>query len=76
LLQLNLARLLLARLDITRQDRGERTGARAALTSALDVLPEQSLRALGRPAAWTLDLVDAAIRDPKRPDSDDSEIRL
>ncbi|MFM8755164.1 MAG: hypothetical protein ACKODL_10855 [Phenylobacterium sp.] len=75
LLQLNLARLLLARLDITRQDRGERTGARAALNSALDVLPEQKLRALGRSAAWTLDLVDAAMRDPNRPVADDPEIR-
>lgn len=75
LLQLNLARLLLARLDITRQDRGERTGARAALASALDVLPKQKLRALGRSAASTLELVDAAIRDPNRPDADDREIR-
>lgn len=75
LLQLNLARLLLARLDITRQDRGERTGARAALNSALDVLPEQKLRALGRSAAWTLDLVGAAMRDPNGPVADDPEIR-
>jgi len=63
LLQLNLARLLLARLDITRKDRGERAGARAALSSALDVLSERNLRALGRSASSTLDLVGAAMQD-------------
>jgi tetratricopeptide (TPR) repeat protein len=62
LLQLNLARLLLARLDITRKDRGERAGARAALSSALDVLSERNLRAMGRSASWTLDLVGAAMQ--------------
>lgn len=61
LLQLNLARLLLARLEITRKDRGERAGARSALSSALDVLSEQGLRALGRSAANTLKLVDSAV---------------
>jgi hypothetical protein len=62
LLQLNLARLLLARLDITRKDRGERAGARAALSSALDVLSERNLRAMGRSASRTLDLVGAAMQ--------------
>jgi len=63
LVQLNLARLLLARLEITRKDRGERTGARAALSSALDVLPDQGLRGLGKSAARTLELVDSAMRE-------------
>ena len=63
LLQLNLARLLLARLEITRKDRGERAGARAALSSALDVLSDQGLRSLGRSAVRTLELVDSAMRD-------------
>ncbi|MFM1960993.1 MAG: hypothetical protein RL588_2510 [Pseudomonadota bacterium] len=63
LLQLNLARLLLARLEITRKDRGERAGARAALSSALDVLSDHGLRSLGRSAARTLELVDSAMRD-------------
>ena len=63
LLQLNLARLLLARLDITRKDRGERAGARAALSSALDLLSDHGLKALGRSAAKTLELVDSAMRD-------------
>lgn len=62
LLQLNLARLLLARLDITRQDRGERAGARAALSSALDVLSDRRIRSLGRAASKTLDLVDSAMQ--------------
>lgn len=74
LLQLNLARLLLARLDITRKDRGERAGARAALSSALDVLSERSLRALGQSASRTLDLVDSAMQDAPdiRPSADGS----
>jgi hypothetical protein len=63
LLQLNLARLLLARLEITRKDRGERAGARAALSSALDVLSDHGLRSLGRSAVRTLELVDSAMRD-------------
>lgn len=72
LLQLNLARLLLARLEITRKDRGERAGARAALSSALDVLSDDGLRSLGRSAARTLELVDSAMRDTAdiRPASD------
>jgi hypothetical protein len=63
LMQLNLARLLLARLEITRKDRGERSGARAALVSALDALSEAGLRGLGRSAARTLELVDLSMRD-------------
>jgi len=63
LLQLNLARLLLTRLGITRKDRGERAGARAALSSALDVLSERRLRGLGRSASKTLDLLEAAMQN-------------
>ena len=63
LLQLNLARLLLARLDITRKDRGERAGARAALSSALDVVSERRLRTLGRSATKALDLVSEAMEE-------------
>ena len=62
-LQLFLARLLLARLEITRRDRGERAGARAALASALDTLSEEGLRALGRTARQTLELVVSAMSD-------------
>ena len=62
-LQLFLARLLLARLEITRRDRGERAGARAALASALDTLSEDGLRALGRTARQTLELVASAMSD-------------
>lgn len=63
LIQLNLARLLLSRLEVTRKDRGERAGARTALSSALDVLPDHDLWALGKSAARTLELMDAAMRE-------------
>jgi hypothetical protein len=63
-LQLFLARLLLARLEITRRDRGERAGARAALSSAVDTLSEDGLRALGRSARQTLERVSVAMSEP------------
>ncbi|MDO8378758.1 hypothetical protein [Phenylobacterium sp.] len=46
LLQVNLARLYEARLDITGRDRGERAAAAHALNAALDVFAEQGLRSL------------------------------
>ena len=63
-LQLFLARLLLARLEITRRDRGERAGARSALSSAVDALSEDGLRALGRSARQTLERVSTAMSEP------------
>lgn len=70
--QLFLARLLLARLDISRKDRGERAGARSALSAAQDLLPESALTGLGRSAAQTLALVETALRDNSglRPSAD------
>ncbi|MBR7620889.1 hypothetical protein JKL49_15950 [Phenylobacterium sp. 20VBR1] len=55
LLQVNLARLYEARLDITGRDRGERAAAAHALTAALDVFAEQGLRSLTIIAADALD---------------------
>ena len=46
LLQVNLARLYEARMDITGVDKGERAGAVTALSAALDVFSEQGLRSL------------------------------
>ncbi len=46
LLQVNLARLYEARLEITGRDRGERAAAATALSAALDVFAEQGLRSL------------------------------
>ncbi len=55
LLQVNLARLYEARLDITGRDRGERAAAAHALNAALDVFAEQGLRSLTIIAADALD---------------------
>jgi hypothetical protein len=63
-LQLFLARLLLARLEITRRDRGERAGARSALAAAVDTLTEDGLAALGRSARQTLERVNSAMSEP------------
>lgn len=46
LLQVNLARLYEARMDITGVDKGERAAAATALSAALDVFSEQGLRSL------------------------------
>ncbi|HEY9219682.1 MAG TPA: hypothetical protein VIO94_16660, partial [Phenylobacterium sp.] len=46
LVQLNLARIYEARIEITRKDRGERAAAAAALNGALDVFTEEGLRSL------------------------------
>ncbi|MDO8321767.1 MAG: hypothetical protein Q7T23_02380 [Phenylobacterium sp.] len=55
LLQVNLARLYEARLDITGRDRGERAAAAHALNAALDVFAEQGLRSLSVIASDALD---------------------
>ncbi|MDP3855423.1 hypothetical protein [Phenylobacterium sp.] len=51
LIQVNLARIYEARLDITGQDRGERAAAAMALNAALDVFGELGLRSLSIVAA-------------------------
>lgn len=55
LLQVNLARLYEARMDITGQDRGERASAAMALNAALDVFAELGLRSLSVVAADALE---------------------
>ena len=55
LLQVNLARLYEARLDITGKDRGERASAALALNAALDVFGELGLRSLSIVAADALE---------------------
>ena len=64
LLQVNLARLYEARLDITGRDRGERAAAATALNAALDVFAEQGLRSLSVIAADALARLSHA---PPRP---------
>lgn len=55
LLQVNLARLYEARLEITGKDRGERANAAMALSAALDVFGELGLRSLSVVAADALE---------------------
>ena len=55
LLQVNLARLYEARMDITGVDRGERASAAFALNAALDVFGELGLRSLSIIAADALE---------------------
>ncbi len=55
LLQVNLARLYEARMEITGRDRGERAAAATALSAALDVFSEQGLRSLSLLATEALD---------------------
>lgn len=55
LLQVNLARLYEARMDITGKDRGERASAAVALNAALDVFGELGLRSLSVIAADALE---------------------
>lgn len=60
LLQVNLARLYEARMDITGKDRGERAAAAMALNAALDVFGELGLRSLSLIAAEALERLAAA----------------
>ncbi|MFN3513510.1 MAG: hypothetical protein ACK41C_10715 [Phenylobacterium sp.] len=53
-IQVNLARIYEARLDITGRDTGERAAAAVALNAALDVFAEQGLRSLSIVAADAL----------------------
>lgn len=64
LLQVNLARLYEARLDITGRDRGERAAAAHALNAALDVFAEQGLRSLSIIASDALDRLSHASPRP------------
>ena len=57
--QLHLARLYEARLDITGKDRGERAAAVTSLEAALDVFGEQGLRSLSVVASDALDRLKA-----------------
>ncbi|HEX2802337.1 MAG TPA: hypothetical protein VHN73_09765, partial [Phenylobacterium sp.] len=57
--QLHLARLYEARLDITGKDRGERAAAVTSLEAALDVFGEQGLRSLTIVASDALDRLKA-----------------
>ncbi len=66
LLQVNLARLYEARIDITGQDRGERAAAAMALSGALDVFGELGLRSLTIVAADALERL-ATAGAPARP---------
>lgn len=66
LLQVNLARLYEARIDITGQDRGERASAAMALNAALDVFGEMGLRSLTVVAADALERL-ASAGAPARP---------
>lgn len=60
LLQVNLARLYEARMDITGLDRGERASAAMALNAALDVFGELGLRSLSVIAADALERLATA----------------
>lgn len=59
LVQLHLARLYEARVDITGKDRGERASAVMALDAALDVFAEQGLRSLTIMASEALERLKA-----------------
>ena len=62
LLQVNLARLYEARMEITGRDNGERAAAALALNAALDVFSELGLRSLSVVAAEALDRLDHASK--------------
>lgn len=66
LLQVNLARLYEARIDITGKDRGERAAAAMALNAALDVFGELGLRSLSVVATDALERL-ATAGAPARP---------
>jgi tetratricopeptide (TPR) repeat protein len=55
LIQVNLARLYEARMDITGRDRGERAKASLALSAAFDVFAEQGLRSMSIVASDALE---------------------
>jgi hypothetical protein len=63
--QLHLARLYEARVDITGKDKGERAAAVMALDAALDVFGEQGLRSLTIMASEALERLRAGPA-PKR----------
>jgi len=65
LLQVNLARLYEARVDITGQDRGERAKAAMALNGALDVFAELGLRSLSIVAADALERLAGATTNAR-----------
>ena len=65
LVQLHLARLYEARIDITGKDRGQRAAAIMALDAALDVFGEQGLRSLSVMASDALERLRAGPT-PKR----------
>lgn len=60
LIQVNLARLYEARVDITNVDRGERAAAATALSAALEVFAELGLRSLSLVASEALERVRSA----------------
>ena len=67
LLQVNLARLYEARLEITGRDRGERAAAAPALSAALDVFSEQGLRSLSLVATEALERLSEGPASRARP---------
>jgi hypothetical protein len=67
LIQINLARLYEARVDITGRDHGERAAAAVALNAALDVFAELGLRSLSTVAADALERLNSAPTAPVRP---------
>lgn len=67
LLQVNLARLYEARVEITGRDNGERAAAAVALNAALDVFAEQGLRSLSVVAAEALERLTGGTVAPAGP---------
>jgi tetratricopeptide (TPR) repeat protein len=67
LLQVNLARLYEARVEITGRDRGERAAAATALSAALDVFAEQGLRSLSVVASDALERLSQGPTSRARP---------
>ncbi len=67
LVQVNLARLYEARIDITGRDNGERAAAAVALNAALDVFSEQGLRSLSIVAADALERLTGGPAAAPRP---------
>lgn len=67
LIQVNLARLYEARLDITGRDNGERAAAAMALNAALDVFAEQGLRSLSLVASDALERLTGGPAAAPRP---------
>lgn len=66
LVQVNLARLYEARMDITGRDNGERAAAAMALNAALDVFAEQGLRSLSIVAADALERISGGSASAPR----------